>query len=142
MTNIDQDKSARNRLLSLEKRIEALTAPCREMDAEIAIAAKAVPYDFEPAYWTAEWREMYGDRIWTAPQYTASLDAAMTLVPDGWSVGLGDLRGYSPVIWRAHLRDHNEPYNPSSCNWQEGHATTAALALCAAGLRARAGQMQ
>ena len=71
-------------------------------------------------------------RLWEGG---APLDAAMTLVPDGWSIGLGDLRGYAPIIWRAHLRDHNDP-SASSRRWVEGHAKTAALALCAAALRA------
>ena len=67
--------------------------------------------------------------------FTASVDAALTLVPDGWSLGLGDLRGYNPIVWRAHLRDHNNP-SASTRAWVEGNAPTAALALCAAALRA------
>jgi hypothetical protein len=70
----------------------------------------------------------------------AFLDAAMSLVPDGWSIGLGDLRGYDPPLWRAHLRDHNNP-DASRRQWVEGNTSaSAALALCAAALRARAAQ--
>lgn len=69
------------------------------------------------------------------PAYTASIDAAMTLVPEGWSIGLGDLRGYDPIVWRAHLRDHNDP-DPMKRKWFEGHAPTAAIALCIAALKA------
>jgi hypothetical protein len=71
------------------------------------------------------------------PDYTASLDAAIRLVPEGWSVGLGDLRGRDPVVWRAHLRDHNDP-DEMKRQWVEGHAVTPALALTAAALRALA----
>lgn len=77
------------------------------------------------------------DRPWPVevPDYLRSLDAAMTLLPEGWSLGLGDLRGYNPIIWRAHLRDHNDP-NAYSRYWVEGHATDPAAALTAACLRA------
>lgn len=73
------------------------------------------------------------------PNFTGSLDAALSLVPEGWSTGLGDLHGYAPPIWRAHLRDHNNP-NPARRQWIEGHAATPALTLTAAALRALAAQ--
>lgn len=65
-----------------------------------------------------------------APAYTASLDAALTLVPDGWAyafssnlIGPGNVAG-------CQRRD---PFGGS-----EATAATPALALCAAALRARA----
>lgn len=117
-------------MTDLATRIEQAEGPSRELDREIAEAlqdaieattGKCPPLNMRP--------------------YTTSLDAAMTLVPEGWSVGMGDLRGYTPLRWRAHLRDHN----PASLTaeghshiWKEGHSEHGlALALCAAALRAR-----
>lgn len=54
----------------------------------------------------------------------ASLDAAMTLVPEGWE-------------WRADSTGVAECWNGSP-NDVTCHSTTPALALCAASLRARA----
>lgn len=128
-------------LLDLAARVEALSGPDREVDAEIAIAAKAVPYDFEPSYWTAQWREMYGDRYWSAPGYTASLDAAITLLPDG--MGLRTERywtaSHEGAVWSAEISTGGLPDNPLRV-FECFDAATPALALTAAALRAKAGQ--
>ena len=72
----------------------------------------------------------------------AHLAAAMMLVPEGWSIGLGDLRGYDPPIWRAHLRDHRpDSLSPEgrSVIWVEGNTSaTPAHALIAAIARSQA----
>lgn len=85
-------------------RLEAATGPDRELDAEIADAV-----EFDPT-------------CLHSPAYTASIDAAMTLVPPDtgiWGVAkLGDQ-------YTAHAG------NPD----HEG--ATPALALCIAALRAR-----
>lgn len=62
------------------------------------------------------------------PLFTASLDAAMTLVPEGWSVA---------------LHSHYDEQSRASVYLENNHATfryaaTPALALTAAALRARA----
>jgi hypothetical protein len=110
--------------------LEAAEGPDRALDAAIAVAAKAVPYDFEPAFMTAEWRAIYDDRHWRAPDFTASIDAALTLVPEGafWSI---TMRGVKRGGFHAccALRDHN------GLEWHEG--TTPAIALCIAALKAR-----
>lgn len=124
----------------IAKVVEGLDGPDREVDAEIALAvsyANCRPRTTEE-YPKTPIENQYGHGIFP-PAYTASIDAAMTLVPEGWSVGLGDLRGRDPVIWRAHLRDHNNP-DPSTRQWVEGNCATPALALCAAALRARSRQ--
>lgn len=64
------------------------------------------------------------------PRYTASLDAAMTLVPEGWhtKLALEDRHSHS---WRWDLR--------GGFGFDAGaRAATPALALTAAALRARA----
>lgn len=112
----------------LALRVEEATGPDRELDRLIQLAIrKPVPSDA----WTGR------DAI--PPQkprhFTASLDAAMTLVPEGWialisNVGLPDecntAKGSAIVGYgRADL----EPI--------EVEAATPALALTAAALRAR-----
>jgi hypothetical protein len=110
-------------LLALAERCEQAAGPDRELDAEIALAAgweRKWNDSDKPHGWY--WRR--GDYSWTAemegipPNYTASLDAAVTLVPEGcgWMV-----MGNAAKVGR----------------WPSRGATPA-LALCAAALRARA----
>ena len=66
-------------------------------------------------------------RVWRNPSiFTTSLDAALTLVPEGYVVNLGN----DKPIW-AQVWIDNDPAS-------RGGGTTMALALCAAALRARA----
>jgi hypothetical protein len=65
------------------------------------------------------------------PRYTGSLDAALTLVPEGWSV-LSAWNG-SAAICTVHLK----PLGAPDGIWPKpGKACTLALAHCAAALRA------
>ena len=79
------------------------------------------------------------------PRYSGSIDAAMTLVPDGWVVAELQQNYYSEggelnsLCWTAGV----------VCGWKYGQAKfnerikTAALALCIAAVRARlAGQKE
>ena len=70
-------------MTSLLSRLQSLTAPDREVDAEIALKAG----------WTKRysavgdcviWRDADANTSLTPPRYTESLDAALTLVPNGW----------------------------------------------------------
>lgn len=103
----------RLRLVELAERIEKATGPDRELDREIANGVIGWPMFAIPV-----------NPIW---RYTASLDAAMTLVPEGWFLNgvyeNGEGRTY------ATLR---------KCNLAAAVAATPALALCAAALKARA----
>ena len=61
--------------------------------------------------------------------YTTSIDAALTLVPEGWSYMIeGGLSTQSPS---AYLRPPSQP------GFDQGIAGTPALALCIAALKAR-----
>ena len=64
-----------------------------------------------------------------APRYTASIDAAMTLVPEGW------VESYQR---RFDGRTTATCYRGGSGTLVDAEAATSALALCAAALRARA----
>jgi hypothetical protein len=67
-------------------------------------------------------------------RYTASLDAALTLVPDGraWTVGQNIHHWY----WSASVNALDEDGAPKSIGWG-GPSNSPALALCAACIKAR-----
>ncbi len=100
--------------MNLSDRIAAAQGPDRALDAEIARIQnpQATPKTI-------------------APHYTSSVDAALTLVPEGWFFGLGNngnAKGdWKPWAWVA--QPHIDAWRVS--------AATPALALCAAALKAR-----
>jgi hypothetical protein len=79
-----------------------------------------------------------------APRYTESLDAAVSLVPEGEGVGfqVGRGAGMSCMagVWNITAQSAIKSADGFPIvDWQaSGHAATPALALCAAALRARA----
>ena len=122
-------------LTELADRVEALTGPCRKVDLAIVAIVKAgmrSPWFIAP------------------PSFTGSLDAAMALVPEGWAVE-------QLSMWPAHpdgdelsqsrcnllqlqfgsWRNGQRPYSYGGSTQVKSRATTPALALCAAALRAR-----
>jgi hypothetical protein len=110
MTNVSRDE-----MRELAERCEKATGPDRDLDAEIDKAIH--PDDWTDGLWFDPSRH-------DLPAYTASLDAAMSLVPEGmlWLAGYAvDGRAIATVDF-----DHQRA------------AATPALALCAAALRARA----
>lgn len=92
-------------------RLEAATGPSFALDCEIN---KAV-----------------GSAAWPPRAYTASIDAALTLVPDDhdWSLHCDNGQAIAGCA----------PADPAGCSWADSRAATPALALCIAALRARAG---
>jgi hypothetical protein len=130
-------------LLALAERCEQADGPDRELDAEIeACLTSRVTHPLAPG-WTfeaqnCEWKlarlaeiKFISRASRPAPHYTASLDAAVMLVPEGCGYDFGkNLLGYA---WGGvTMPDHNEI---------EISADTPALALCAAALRARAAML-
>lgn len=135
-------------LLALAAQIEAADGPSRELDAQIAVAIRYFPvgvgfvwkHDLtpnSPEIGRVECLTKFGTGgpHYKAPTFTASIDEALTLVPEGlvWNVmtdfglpGRARLWGEIPagaVPDRGVSADGNTP----------------ALALCAAALKARAG---
>lgn len=130
-------------LILLAERVEALSGPDREVDRDIMLAA--VPCDRAPFRYWAPMNEDTGhgavdvERVYYAPHcaqavavpaFTASLDAALSLVPAGWAyafssnlIGPGNVAGCQ----------RTSPYAQASAE-----AATPALALTAAALRCRA----
>jgi hypothetical protein len=113
--------SNRDELLALAERVEALDGPDRDVDAAVA---KIIGHAL------LTWR-IDGKRDTTARAFTASLDAAMSLVPEGWGFVVGVRNG--PFA---------DCFDPQLYPNQECEAATPALALTAAALRALAEQEQ
>ena len=125
--------------MTLQRRWKRLTGPCRETDAEIAVLVGDAPTEAHQNF-TKPQRDhgefgvgSYG--MWTAPSYTASLDAAMTLVPEGLQ---RLVRDPSPTA------SGNKTQCYAHVGWLKGesHADTMPLALTAAALRARAALLE
>lgn len=124
-------------LRALASRIEALTGPDREVDAEVACAmrgytmhADSKPADGTFAFWFGKPEESECCNCSSWPAFTASLDAAAGLT-DGmaWSLSCQRSPDMGGRNWNASVSfSRNYP----------GKAATPALALLAAALRARA----
>ena len=106
-------------LVELADRVSALGGPDREVDFEIEKLVRPRAY-------------MLDGPARQDPAYTASLDAAMTLVPDGWE-------------WQMEAEETEMFFPPSPWTYRvemgnliKVEAATPALALTAAALRARA----
>jgi hypothetical protein len=115
-------------LRALADRVEALVGPDRDVHGLVAVASGEYVADRHRSgmfYKVGEQISGYG-----VPAFTASLDAAMSLVPEGW--------------WVSWLTI-GCPHSGNSCiigticgRAVSAEAATPALALCAAALRALA----
>lgn len=133
-------------LLELAARVEALTGPDREVDAEIAVAVSGDSGAFVVApmedcifqHIPGWWRDG-ADKSHDAPEYTASLDAAMSLVPKGCGFNLDRywMIGREGSAWRCDLSFGGTPDSPRRVGRAED-AYSAATAITAAALRAKA----
>lgn len=117
-------------MTDLIERLEAATGPCRELDRAIAealgwsgICSPNVTFGNRPD----------GSR-WIVPRFTASIDDALTLVPEGWGYTLCDPRDGKGRPW-AKLFPPNR-----LAEVQPTFASTTRLALCSAALKARGGR--
>jgi hypothetical protein len=148
-------------LILLAERVEKASGPDRELDARIwciadetgrrVFAAHPLPEKAVSFYYGCsgfkDGKPVYGFSQYRGPKYTASLDAAMTLVPDGhyFTVERSQFgvaacvdspkpakpRRPNPLEIRLETLTPNVPDGSSQ-------AATPALALIAAALRARA----
>lgn len=107
-------------MTNLIARIESADGPDRELDVAIHESIGNVVDRGCPADWHSE------DET---PRYTASVDAALTLVPEDWHTQLSGVNG----SWCAVLT--HTPFN--SCGEVSTFCRTPALALAAAALKAR-----
>jgi hypothetical protein len=132
--------SAGDDLVGLIAKLEAAVGPDRELDADILWLTDK--RRAERVYWNAatglpkplpDWpRPLSGlgpvAVVNYAPAYTSSLDAALTLVPDGFQ-------------WQVRSMPTEEDFDYSAqVNWTPNlhdHAASPPIALCVAAFRAR-----
>lgn len=126
---------------NLISRLESAPEGNRELDAEIAL--RCFPESYTRKTPDSDTRNGWVTGVLNgkpfasveAPRYTTSLDAAMSLVPEGfvWQA-MTDYGGYH----QAAVSRHNGPF------WTDTStiAATAPLALCAASLKARVSDNQ
>ena len=118
-------------------RLEAATGPDRELDTDIWLmvepeATRKISHYVHIASGTPQTLDetRRGDgRLITVPNFTGSLDAAMTLVPEGYWWGLHMLGSKDGGFSAAVLPEDTH------MEWHRG--ATAHLALCIAALEAR-----
>lgn len=123
----------REALLSLAERVEALSGSCWETDAMIAKATGWVPDCINAELWKDDEDsrpEWWFSDAFGMPAYTASIDSAMSLVPEGWTWHVDATAPELGIDWFLC-----EPHTGRDI---KGCAGTAALALTAASLRALA----
>lgn len=142
--------------MTLIERIESADGPDRELDAEIAVAIRYFPQnvgfvwknDLEPncpeiGRVTCVTSLGTGGPHYAAPRYTASIDAALTLVPEGWRPYSADMSiaGRTRFVIEGPKTQWATDDAGEKCagaDWYtQGVASTPALALCAAALKAR-----
>lgn len=127
----------RDALLALADRVEACTGPDREIDNAIWDAVyRGPPLECHCTGACNPISPNYLGACVVVPHYTASIDAAMTLVPEGrdWMIDNFDGphdRRCSASVFNAKGQDYAD---------YEAFAATPAPALCAASLRALAGE--
>jgi hypothetical protein len=121
-------------LLELADRCEKATGPDRELDADIA---SSLGWRFRPSFRATMIVAFDPSGIARpAPRPTSSLDAAMSLVPEGWRVGeMGETVIECDDPWQVKLLEKRFSGERAKC--AQGDAATPALALCAAALRSR-----
>lgn len=124
----------------LVERLRKLEGPCRETDARIELsrrsflfgAATVAGFAIASDGWLVR-----GDEQFRAPAYTASIDAALTLVPEGWAWRV--MLDGTKLTPRAELA---EPvitdFGPGVGLRAQVCGATPAIALCIASLLARA----
>jgi hypothetical protein len=119
--------SNQSTLLALADRCEKADGPDRELDYAILIA---LGYSWRRMAWGGDDKD-----IWKGSSlFTASLDAAVTLVPEGWGWAVSTTGAGLPCAYG------HPPGNGLAVAWiDDTPAATPALAMCAFALRARTG---
>lgn len=128
---------------ALAARIEAATAPDRELDALIACAQRGYTMheDSKPAergifaFWVGKPRESECINCSSWPDPTASLDAAAALVPEGF---MWRVQSWPDGVNEAFAERGSGDFGAVEARHTRSFAATPALALAAAACRARA----
>ncbi len=140
------DKAA---LLALADRVEALTGPDREVDALISATARTgYGIEFQWALKYPAWIGGEDGRVhlekngpsFAPPAYTASIDAAMTLVPNDVDICTNSYRTNSEHEYVSYITDKRWNEEEPDGVFEQGDGHSLAAAITAAALRARASQ--
>lgn len=138
--------SKRDLLLQLAERCER-EKPSRELDCRMQAALDPMAEDrIRHPSATFNFTGIHTEEpgcVWNyaVPQYTASLDAAVTLVPEDYSYELTFSAAGDGAMRRARLWDWRRgPLMIDPTNERSATAKTLPLAVCAAALRARASE--
>lgn len=119
-------------LQPLISRLEKVEGPDRELDAEIYASIGAVPSEVADPITGTEIVWIFNGSIGFPPKFTASLDAAVGLVPEGKAWGIEDVGAGNP-LFEVYAGDGDDA----------DHFVVhklAAIALCIAALKARASE--
>jgi len=119
-------------LIALAERVEALDGPDR--DADLAVAQAIYSKEEAAALGWAHFLHPMRNGLGQVLEFTASMDAAFLLMPKGhwWAMGREEKRPWARCFDVGQMLDQPEEYGRAI------DATTPALALTAAALRARA----
>lgn len=129
-------------MLELATKLEGMSEPDREVDAEIAIALghkiKMAMANYTMEMFPAiEWQKPhpYAGMKEPCPAWTASIDEARKLVPKGYAVELSEAWGPDRTDWTAVLKLRTVD---GTGKWPKARSDSPAIALCGAALKARA----
>lgn len=126
--------------MSLIERLEKATED-RELDAAVYEACVGEVWnDFLSGPWAADGKSR-------VPFYTSSIDAALSLVPEGWRYGIEQAGRFdSNDLTEAWCWPHEDGFEPDWMNGDEGYRSCpnsaraahkeTAIALCIAALKA------
>jgi hypothetical protein len=131
--------SDRETFEALAARCEKATGPDRELDADIccvgpltdAVWVSGATASLNRIGMVTRHFDGGGHGTLVSPGYTASVDAALALVPEGALFDVGHAGDDKPGVFQSTIM-------PSKGKTEYAEATAPALALCAAALRARA----
>ena len=128
-------------LAELIARLEVATAGSRELDIAVyeAIGWRRKQFSKTAPTWLCppdDGKRIAIEPFNLLPCVTTSIDAALTLVPEGmeWALSNHGQTGAEQLCWAGVF---GSPFIGSEC---DSHAATPALALCIAALRAREAQ--
>jgi hypothetical protein len=109
------------------EKLEAATGPDRELDCWVQCIKDGDDFEI--------FRRVVPDfHQWTCPYYTASIDAAMALVPEGWTVA--NLGEQDDKSWWCELRK-GFLTSYSTVALSNLRTPTPALAICIAALKGK-----
>jgi len=125
----------KDELSKLADRVESLTGPCYETNG---LVAEAVGWTCirhrtrrHHGLWVAPGKHPDDGCLKDPPMFTRSIDAAMSLVPEGWTFDLQVRSHFSHAFLEAQEDERGAEVSAQN-------AATPALALTAAALKARA----